>query len=281
MDNEELELKKQAAIEAALNNNWPDAINLNQEILHVQPKDSETLNRLGRAFMENGMIGKAKTTYRTVLEVDPYNTIAAKNIEKLSTLSKQDLEKMSKDNQVVISADLFLEEPGRTKVIDLVDLPMGKILATLHTGDPVNLEVHSSDVTVTQGNRRLGKLPAELTPKFAQALKAGSKFSAIVKAVAFKKSKNGSTMSIFVRETFHSPKIESGPFFQSNNNNHGNSFVREETLGLMDRRDEIVVENDEETTENSDHLNGHLTDDEEHLATHHEVVEDEENFPLT
>ena len=127
----------QEAIRAALNNNWAEAVSLNQTILKQNPKEIETLNRLARAYLESGLIGKAKSTYKQVLTLDPYNAIASKNIEKLAALSKKDLERVAKANGNVsspLSADLFLEEPGRTKVLELEDLAMSRVIATLVAG---------------------------------------------------------------------------------------------------------------------------------------------------
>lgn len=292
MQEDEFSAQRQAAIEAALNNNWPEAVSINEALLKDSPKEIETLNRLARAYMENGLVGKSKTTYKYVLELDPYNSIAAKNLEKLTGLTKKDIAqaKTNSNGAGPISADLFLEEPGRTKVIELQDLAMSKILATLHTGDPVTMETKGSEVMVTLNNKRLGKLPPQYAEKISQAIKAGSKFTAIIKAVSVNrhnfspkkqslrsgglKLKNGATVTLFVRESVHAPKLGGTPIFQSNNN-HLTSFVREDTLPLMDTRSGLVVETDDETLGDSTSIT--LEEHEEDSPDEHgPVLEDEE-----
>ncbi len=277
MQEDEFSSQRQAAIEAALNNNWPEAVSINEALLKVHPKEIETLNRLARAYMENGLVGKAKTTYKYVLELDPYNSIAAKNLEKLTGLTKKDIAqaKTKGNGHAPISADLFLEEPGRTKVIELQDLAMSKILATLHTGDPVNMEIKGKEIMVTINSKRLGKLPPEYSDKIAQAIRAGSKFTAIIKAVAVQKSKNEATVNLFVKEIFHAPKLGNTQIFTSNNN-HLTSFVREDTLPLMDTRSGLVVETDDETLGDSTSIT--LEEHDEDSVEHGPALEDEEEF---
>lgn len=276
MQEDEFSAQRQAAIEAALNNNWPQAVSLNEALLKANPKEIETLNRLARAYMESGLVGKAKTTYKHVLEMDPYNTIAAKNLEKLTGLTKKDITRAQTNGNghAPISADLFLEEPGKTKVIELQDLAMSKILATLHTGDPVSLETKASEVMVTINNKRLGKLPPEYAEKISGAIRSGSKFTAIIKAVAVRKSKNEATVSLFVRETEHAPKLGNTQIFPSNSS-HLTSFVREDTLPLMDTRSGLVVETDDETLGDSTSI---TLEEHEEDTTHGPALEDEEEF---
>src|SRR5215471_14273411 len=75
------------AIKLALDSNWEDAIEANQRLLALQPRDLSTLNRLGKALSELGRYGEAKQAYADALEIDPTNNIARKNLERLSQLS--------------------------------------------------------------------------------------------------------------------------------------------------------------------------------------------------
>ncbi len=104
----ELEDIASLAIRAALTQQWAEAIRLNQEIL-VESHDSiEALNRLGRAYKESREIDKAKETFQKTLSFDPYNPIALKNLEKLH--------QGVRSSSAGVAHELFLEEPGKTRI---------------------------------------------------------------------------------------------------------------------------------------------------------------------
>lgn len=278
METEELTNQKQTAINAALNNDWKKAVEINLLILKESPQDTETLNRLSHAYKEIGMIGKAKSTYKKVLELDPYNSIATNNLAKLASLSKKDLNASQRDVNypTLRAADLFLEEPGKTKVVDLQDLAMGNILATLHTGDPVILEPHAGEVVAIYGKRRLGKLPPELTIKIADAIRKGSKFSAVVKSVLIRKSRQDTLVSIFIREVFRSPRLITPPFLPSTNGN-STAFIRAESLPLMDTREGLILESDDEL-ESAPNFQPMREEENEENQPPGNSPDDEENF---
>ena len=79
------ELSKEA-ISLALSGEWEKAAVLNRVILDVCPKDVEAMNRLGKALMESGQYGEAKTVLVKVVEASPYNNIAKKNLVRLEQL---------------------------------------------------------------------------------------------------------------------------------------------------------------------------------------------------
>ncbi len=73
------------AVSAALNNHWPEAIKLNLTLLKENPENVEALNRLARAYKENGEIKLSQKTYRKVLTLDHFNPIAQKNLKLLES----------------------------------------------------------------------------------------------------------------------------------------------------------------------------------------------------
>ena len=73
----------QAAILAALASRWQEAVKLNEKIINVEKDNIEALNRLARAHYFLGEDAKSQKCYKKVLELDPYNIIAIKNLEKL------------------------------------------------------------------------------------------------------------------------------------------------------------------------------------------------------
>src|SRR3954462_12686285 len=82
-------LKRQGseqAIQLALESKWEEAANLNRTILAAHPADVEAWNRLGKSLLELGRFREARDAYGKSVQLDPVNTIAKRNLDRLSTL---------------------------------------------------------------------------------------------------------------------------------------------------------------------------------------------------
>ena len=235
----------QEAIDCALAGDWSKAVELNISLYEEYPEDLAILNRLGHAYTELGQLNKASATYKKVLELDSYNPIARRNLEKLSTLRGSDIKPKEKR---AIDPDLFLEEPGKTRTVEVIDLAMPKVLIQLRVGDQIELRENKNDVTIlSEDNKRLGKLEISWGKEIAIALSLGSKFSAIVKSIKVGKDPKDSTLSVFVRETVRSKKLAQ-PIFPIDTN--FTPYVREETIStLKDETSEALDEPGSEVVE--------------------------------
>src|SRR3989344_2795481 len=134
----------QEAISAALSCNWEKAIEINSRILKDKPQDIDALNRVARAYAESGSIEKAKEITQKVLYLDPANTIAEKCLVKWNSLKKGG-NGMSTGK---ISKFTFIEEPTKTKVVELINLGETTTLLGLDCGDIVQLMPHPHRVSV-------------------------------------------------------------------------------------------------------------------------------------
>lgn len=207
---------EQQAINAALCGRWPEASRLNQELLKENPGNTETLNRLARASFELGDLNKAKKYYGQALQVDPYNQIAAKFIKKIETCKKRKLQTGSKKNDEQTDnfslggsvSDLFIEEPGRTRLVNLLKVAEPQRLSYLCPGETVKLVPKNRyiSVTDTQGDY-LGILPDDLSHRLIRFIKGGNKYQALTKAI----KANG--LTILIRETFRSGRFKNQPSF--------------------------------------------------------------------
>ena len=200
----------QIAAQLALDCNWQEAIQINQKILKVNNEDLEALNRLARAQVCSGEIEKAKKTYKKVVELDPYNIIANKNLSKINFTDSQTNGQNKKVTLGSNLTSLFLSEPGKTKVLSLLNLAPPNVLSVLNYGEEVRLNPKSHAVTVaTTEGVYLGALPDDIAHKLIAFIEGGNKYEAYVKSVSPK------NLTIFIRETERSEKFTNQPSFQA------------------------------------------------------------------
>jgi len=201
------------AIKAALERRWKDAITENLLSLKENPKDPDSLNRLGRAYLETGQKTKATETYQKVLKIDKFNVIAQKNLVLLKTF------KVSRDKEAKANSPrqpaVFLEEPGVTKTISLIRLGDVKILSHLHPADEVKIVSRQHTVcVVTPKNDYVGKLPDDLAFRLRDFLKEGNVYDAWIRSVEVSNhAKVPTAVKIFVREVSRAPKFKLTPSF--------------------------------------------------------------------
>jgi len=188
----------QKAISKALSGNWKEAIDINLQILKKLPKDIPSLNRLARAYTELGEIKKAKIVATKVIKNDPINKIAQKTLEKIKALTEGETIPSKP-----LSAQVFLEEPGKTKIVPLIHLGDPKNIAKLDAGDEVKLDDHCHRVQVTTlKNDYIGKIPDDISLRIKQLVKLGNQFQAIIK------SSDPKEVKIIVRETLQGKKAK-------------------------------------------------------------------------
>jgi tetratricopeptide (TPR) repeat protein len=220
------------AIQAALTTDWQKAIDLNQQILKLDKSNSETHNRLGRAYSESGQIERARTSYQAVLRLDPYNSIALKNLERLRAINSS---KAKTTNATSLSPDLFMEEPGKTKVLEATNLAQPEILAQLHSADQVKLEPDSQGVAFkNSAGHLLGTYQGILSAKLVNLLKSGNVYDAYVKSV------KPSELKIFVREIKRAAKYSGVPSFPLINNGF-KPYVHESAIETATKHFELEI----------------------------------------
>jgi len=188
----------QIAISSALSGSWKEACTTNQKILTKDPKDIDALNRLARAYAELGEVAKAKKTAEKVLKIDPFNAIAAKSLKKWKGLKRGETQKTS-----ILPAQLFLEEPGRTKIVSLLNVADGKVLAKLDAGDEISVNHRSHRISVlTPEGKYVGRLPDDLSARLRKLINHGYQYKIVVKSIEEGEAK------IFIREVARPKEFE-------------------------------------------------------------------------
>jgi tetratricopeptide (TPR) repeat protein len=198
------DLRKQA-IDAALSQDWTQAVELNRLHLDENPKDFDSYNRLGFAFMQLNKFDKASKAYKKTLELDPYNSIAKKSLEKILLLKSGKTTPQRGNSPVKTS---FLEEPGKTKSVTLTRSADPKILASLNVGIPLQLSPKKYRINVdTLSSTYIGALPDDVSHKLFKLLKQGYKYECWIKSI------NSKSVCIFLKEQFRPKKFSQIPSF--------------------------------------------------------------------
>lgn len=183
----------QLAIEAALKNQWQKAVALNLKILKIEPKNNEALSRLAKAYFELGNLEKASYYYKKVIKNEPYNQVAKKYL-KLIKNKKSKINNNAK--RVILDPNFFIEEPGKSKLIDLIDLPSpNKFLDKIKNHEQVKLVSKNGKISVfTFNNLYLGKIPDDLSKHLTQLINNGNTYLSAIKSFSPKQ------ISVFIKE---------------------------------------------------------------------------------
>lgn len=198
-----MKLTKNQAIQTALKGDWNSAVSLNKSILRENPNDVEALNRMALAYMILGKSKSARNTYQKVLGIDPLNSIAIKNLKKIQNDSSKD----PGDNITIQVNNIFLEETGKTKVVDLINLAQAEILLTLRTGQSVDLSTKRLKIFISQREKYVGVLPDDIGKRLIKFIKGGNKYEAFVKSASHQ------GVTIFIRELKKVTKFKDQPSF--------------------------------------------------------------------
>lgn len=200
----------QKAVTAALAGDWKEAEKINKQILKDEKSDVDALNRLARAYAEQGNLKKAKEAAQKVLRINPFNQIANKSLKKWKSLRHGETTTSGPS-----SAEAFLEEPGKTKMVSLLHLGAPSVLAKLDAGDEVKLAPHKHRVSVTTlDGKYIGRLPDDIAALLRKFTKKGNEYQTLIKSVEPK------GILVFIRETKRSEKLKDVPSFPVEKNNY-------------------------------------------------------------
>jgi len=202
----------QKAILAAINGEWELALQINELILQSSPDDTGAMNRKAKALVELGYVEQALGMCEQVLSVDPYNKIASKCIDKWKSNGHATGQRKPIDPQT------FLEEPGKTKIVSLINIGDETTYATLDSGDEVKILHHSHRVCIANvEGKYIGRLPDDLSVRLKQLIEYGNQYTCWIKCV------EGREVKVFIREVSRCSKASAIQSFP----NERSSFVLE------------------------------------------------------
>jgi hypothetical protein len=185
------------AVAAALDADWPRAVELNTKILEAAPDDIEARTRLGRALIEQGKLEEAKVSFAEVLKVEPYNSIAIRGTQRVTQLLEHKAKAVITKTKT--QPRLFIEDMGKTGILRLINPAPAYILARYSAGAECQLKeqegllaVHASD------GELLGFLEPKVGRRLIDLIRTGNQY------VAAMVSNDQANARVAIREVFQS-----------------------------------------------------------------------------
>jgi len=196
---------KTQAVQTALQGDWQAAVILNQMLLEEDPTDIDALNRLAFAKVSLGEIKEAKTIYQRVLTLDNNNPIALKNIQRLNETSTQSNGQLIPHFKV---SNVFIEEPGKTKVTDLINTADRKILTQIRNGEQLTLTIKRMKIFAYDSQKQyIGMLPHDIGNRLIKFIEGGNQYEAYVKII------ENTNVTVLLKEVKKAAKFKNLPSF--------------------------------------------------------------------
>lgn len=273
-----IEILEQQAIESAINSDWKKAIEFNTAIIKEDAENIDSYLRLGYAYLQQNNLKGAQRYYKKALRIQPKNILALEHLEKIDILESKNKPKSA--STVKYAPDLFLEIPGKTKTMQLVNLGKKEDLAGLSIGQEVILKEKKRRLEVrTLDNEYIGSLPDDISKRLLYFMKEKSTYKTYVKDIDL------TEVVVFVKEMVKGNKVKNYPSFPSNPHVMLTDIhqMEEEAREEDDKEEkpEGEVDEDEDSEEESDieeeNWGGFEEEDEkESLADYDVEVEEEE-----
>ena len=220
------------AIAAAKAANWEEAVTVNLQILDQDPKNVGALNRMGIAYLQMSKKNKARDCFRKVIEIDKTNNIAKKQLVRIK----------SKQNMVAptFHREHFIEEPGKTKIVDLHRLAGKEILGLVAVGQTCQLNLKKRFISVeTEQGVYIGALPEDISFRLSKLIKTGNQYSCRLHSC------NYNQCTVYLKEVY-----------KSRRNSEIHSFPPNKAAGSMaDIDDRFLLEDDDIPVQIVDHDN--------------------------
>jgi hypothetical protein len=257
--------KSDAAVRFAKEGRWEEAVQINRELLALFPDDSETLNRLGKAYLELKRYGEAKAAYEQAVKTDASNVIARKNLQRLAqykAVAEAITPVMESSDSVQVAPPpgpttvptsrekvvpgIFIEETGKTGTTHLVNVAHTSVLAKLTAGDAVQLVVDPKSQVLRVKNQEgeiLGQVEPKLALRLIRFLEAGNRYTAAVTSVGERE------LRLIIRETYQHPSMRGRLSFPPKTSGAGyRAYTRDSVLryGMDEEEEGVDLDNDDE-----------------------------------
>ena len=195
-----LKERTRAAITLATEGKWAQAALLNREILDADPYNAQAFNRLGRALVELGNLGDAVSAFRSALELDPENAIAAKHVARLNWAAEAPFPPPA-PAAAGLRAKVFTGDSGKSAEVVLL---ASAGAAHASPGTPVFLERDGSSLrALDSSGAHLGLVPTKVARRLAVLIAGGNRYDGAVSGCA------DGALRVVLRETYQHPSQRS------------------------------------------------------------------------
>src|SRR5947209_10193198 len=245
---EKARLKKQwtdLAIQQALASQWEEAAVTNRNILNLFPAEPDAYNRLGKAYSELGQYTEARQAYTQTLKYSPNNTIAKKNLDRLSLLQEEPV--LTHAGSERIDPRLFIEETGKTGVTELINVAPASVLAKVGVGDKVQLHVNGHTLMVrNSAGEDIGQIEPRLANRLINFMEGGNRYAAAILAM------EQGQVRLIIREEYQHPSMFGKVSFPSQGGGDTIRAYIKDSMLRYDREDDDELGNDDEYYDGGD-----------------------------
>ncbi len=186
------------AIDLATKGRWSDALQINRQILDLDPSDCGAWNRMGKALIQLGRYSGARDAFAETLRLDPSNGIARKNLEKLEGLGEEDPETAATTAEV--SLQQFIEDTGKSAVTGLISPGSSETIKRLVSGQPIELRMEECRLLIyTPGGDYVGQVEPKLAARLSELVRGGNRYEGHIT------SARENEVKVMLREALVSP----------------------------------------------------------------------------
>jgi len=193
------------AINSAMQRRWGKAARINESIIELFPNDIGAHNRLGKALTELGRYTEARKAYERVLELDPRNSIARRNLQRLSYLKDG---QGSPKTACGIDSGFFIEEASKARMVNIHPIAPSETLAKLSAGDHVHLQARGQTLAaVNSSGEYLGEIEFRVGLRLIELMKGGNEYEAAIISL------RDDRIRVIIKEAFQHPTQIGRPSF--------------------------------------------------------------------
>ncbi len=261
---DDIQKLEQLAINAAIKIRWQDAIAFNKKVIEADKHNVDGYLRLAYALLQSNKIADAKKQYKKALKLKPGNQTILDSLERIKILESRKT-KLRPEKKLELNPTLFLETPGKTKSIVVVNPGQKNVLASLSIGQRINLIPKKRRIEVrAESKEYIGSLPDDISKRLTILIKAGSVFSALIKEASLSK------VVVFVNEEKKGRKVMKYTSFPTSMQNKLEEINQSQDDSSKDEDSEELHEGDLE------HLAESLaTEEKEYIPIDSEESDDE------